>query len=67
MTRSYSELSISYKLDVRTRKEAVPGQENWENLTPTSTAMISPVPASMLTFIVSLAVLAVMLYCLAKT
>ena len=61
MTRRHSELSINYKFDVHTRKEAAPGQENWENLTVTSTATIPPVAASMLTFIVSLAALAVRL------
>ena len=61
MTRSYSELSINYKFDVHSKKEAAPGQENWENLTPTLTAMISPVPVSMLTFTVSLVALAVQL------
>ena len=58
MTRSYSELSMNCKFDVRTRKEAAPGQENWENLTNTSTGMISPVVASLLTFNASLALLA---------
>ena len=52
---------MNCKFDVRTRKEAVHGQENWENLTPTSTGMISPVAASLLTFTVSLAALAVRL------
>ena len=54
-TRSYSELSMNCKFDVRTRKEAVPGQENWENLTNTLTGVISPVVASLLTSNVSLA------------
>ena len=58
---------MNCKFDVRTRKEAAPGQENWENLTNTSTGMISPVVASLLTFTVSLAMLVVMLKCLAKT
>ena len=58
MTRSYSELSINCKFDAHTRKEAAPGQENWGNLTATSTATISPVAVSTLTSNVSLALLA---------
>ena len=61
LTTSYNETSGDCKFAVCTRKEAVPGQENWENLTPTLTVTISPVPASMLTFTVSLAMLAVQL------
>ena len=57
-TRSYSELSINCKFDVRTKKEAALGQENWENLIATSTGTISPMAVSTLTSNGSLALLA---------
>ena len=67
MTRSYSDLSMNCKFDVHTRKEAAPGQENWENLRTISTVTISPVAASLFISNVSLTLLAARLKCLAKT